>query len=338
MTLRSPEAAPGTLFVETVRRAAEAGLSVTRIAPSRGVATKFGIVEAAALTLAGTGERGCQAFRLGDPESGLRIHGWSCGTGGDALDDRRLACFIDGIGLAAQTDQGQADQRRSGSLPGSLLRGRRGPQAPGLRPGLPHRRRRASGAWIRVRPRGRGSSLSSTAVSTVKRTTVTGSAAYPIVIPTRCTALQPYPSGFQFRAREAGAGPPHRSRAPGSRRIRPTAGRARRPARPVVAVAQRLERIASATRSCRRRRTARPRRPRDRPAQAAPARQSPACPPGYARHPSAGRHDAAHRHRLEDAERDALAGRPGAMGRSAPGRTFRSCRARHAPGRGSRCG
>jgi hypothetical protein len=112
MTLRSPEAAPGTLFVETVRRAAEAGLSVTRIAPSRGVATKFGIVEAAALTLAGTGERGCQAFRLGDPESGLRIHGWSCGTGGDAVDDRRLACFIDGIGLAARTDQDQGDQRR----------------------------------------------------------------------------------------------------------------------------------------------------------------------------------------------------------------------------------
>ena len=113
MTLRSPEAAPGTLFVETVRRAAEAGLSVTRIAPSRGLATKFGIVEVAALTLAGTGERGCQAFRLGDPESGLRIHGWLCGAGGDAVDDRRLACFVDGIGLAAQTDQGQADQRKA---------------------------------------------------------------------------------------------------------------------------------------------------------------------------------------------------------------------------------
>ncbi|MET0427303.1 MAG: hypothetical protein ABW026_02285, partial [Microvirga sp.] len=112
-TLRSPEAPAGTLFVETVRRAAEAGLSVTRIAPSRGLATKFGIVEAAALTLAGTGERSCQAFRLGDPASSLRMHGWLCGAQGDAVDDRRLACFIDGIGLVAEADQGPADPRKA---------------------------------------------------------------------------------------------------------------------------------------------------------------------------------------------------------------------------------
>jgi hypothetical protein len=104
MALRSPEPQTGTLFVETVRRAAEAGLSVTRIAPSRGLTTKFGIVEAAALTLAGAGERPCQAFRLGDPTAGLRIHGWLCGADGDAVDDLRLACFIDGIAPAGEAD------------------------------------------------------------------------------------------------------------------------------------------------------------------------------------------------------------------------------------------
>lgn len=93
----SPEPAR-SFFVDIVRRAAEAGLAVSRNAQSRMVVTKFGPVEAAAMTLVGKTEQDCQTFRFADRASGFGFQGWTCGP--DApMDDAQLACFIDGITL-----------------------------------------------------------------------------------------------------------------------------------------------------------------------------------------------------------------------------------------------
>ena len=95
----SPEPAR-SFFVDIVRRAAQAGLAVSRNAQSRMVTTKFGSVEAASMTLVGTREQECQAFRFSDGGSGFGFQGWMCGADIAAMDDAQLACFIDGITLA----------------------------------------------------------------------------------------------------------------------------------------------------------------------------------------------------------------------------------------------
>ncbi|PVE24476.1 hypothetical protein DC522_10330 [Microvirga sp. KLBC 81] len=89
-----------SFFVDIVRRAAEAGLAVSRNEQSRMVATKFGLVEAAAMTLVGKSEQECQTFRFADPDLGFGIQGWMCGSDAAIMDDAQLACFIDGITLA----------------------------------------------------------------------------------------------------------------------------------------------------------------------------------------------------------------------------------------------
>lgn len=93
-----------SFFVDTVRRAADAGLSLARIGVSRQVSTKFGPIEAASITLAGMNEQECQAFRFSDPESGFGFHGWLCGADASAIEDPSLACFIDGIVLTGGTN------------------------------------------------------------------------------------------------------------------------------------------------------------------------------------------------------------------------------------------
>jgi hypothetical protein len=99
LTQDSPEPAR-SFFVDIVRRAAEAGLAVSRNEQSRLVATKFGPVEAATMTLVGKSEQECQTFRFADRASGFGIQGWICGSDAAVRDDAQLACFIDGIALA----------------------------------------------------------------------------------------------------------------------------------------------------------------------------------------------------------------------------------------------
>jgi len=100
LTLVQGSAEPArSFFVDIVRRAAQAGLAVSRNAQSRMVTTKFGSVEAASMTLVGRREQECQAFRFSDGESGFGFQGWMCGADGAAMDDAHLACFIDGITL-----------------------------------------------------------------------------------------------------------------------------------------------------------------------------------------------------------------------------------------------
>jgi hypothetical protein len=90
-----------SFFVDIVRRAAEAGLSVTRNAQSRPVPTKFGPMEAAAVTLAGPAEQACQAFRFADAEASFAFQGWVCGSEAQPVNEGHLACLVDRIALAA---------------------------------------------------------------------------------------------------------------------------------------------------------------------------------------------------------------------------------------------
>ena len=93
----TPETA-GSFYIDIVRRAARAGLAVAHQGQGRTVATKFGALEAAPLTLAAKGEQACQAFRFSDVDTDFSFQGWLCGS--TAPDDAQLTCFIDGITLA----------------------------------------------------------------------------------------------------------------------------------------------------------------------------------------------------------------------------------------------
>jgi len=96
----APETA-GSFYIDIVRRAARTGLAVAHQGQGRSVATKFGTLEVALLTLAAKGEQACQAFRFADAETEFSFQGWLCGS--SAPDDAQLACFIDGMTLAGST-------------------------------------------------------------------------------------------------------------------------------------------------------------------------------------------------------------------------------------------
>lgn len=122
ITLVQGSAEPArSFFVDIVRRAAEAGLAVSRKAQGRMVETKFGPVEAAAMTLAGRSEQDCQAFRFSDRDSGFALQGWICGGEAAVMEDAQLACLIDGITLAGAGSPSlkalfaRADKNRTGA-------------------------------------------------------------------------------------------------------------------------------------------------------------------------------------------------------------------------------
>lgn len=96
--VQGPTEPAGSFYIETVRRAARSGLAVAHQGQSQVVATKFGAVEAAPMTLANKGEQACQAFRFSDPAAEFGFQGWLCGSA--APDAAQLACFIDGIALS----------------------------------------------------------------------------------------------------------------------------------------------------------------------------------------------------------------------------------------------
>ncbi len=85
--------APRSFFVETALAAAEAGLAVARSGQAQALATKFGPIEAATLTLENGPVRSCLAFRGG---SEPRLSGWLCA---DAATPTHLACLVDGLVL-----------------------------------------------------------------------------------------------------------------------------------------------------------------------------------------------------------------------------------------------
>ena len=90
---------PPPFFVDLARRAADAGLAVSRSAPEGGLRTKFETAEVADVALAGEALRACLAFRFSRPEAAWRVGGWLCGAGPETPSQRQLACFIDGLTL-----------------------------------------------------------------------------------------------------------------------------------------------------------------------------------------------------------------------------------------------
>lgn len=110
-----------SFFLDLVRRASEAaGLAVTRNTLPEGLATKFGVMEAAEAVLSDTGERACLAFRFAHPDVGFRMAGWFCPAGGQPPDRQELACTMDRLTLveAGNDEQlknlfAQADRTRS---------------------------------------------------------------------------------------------------------------------------------------------------------------------------------------------------------------------------------
>jgi hypothetical protein len=97
---------PRSLYVDVVRRAAEAGLSVERNGLSGLLVTKFGSLESASITLGGPAEQNCQAFRFHGPDSVFGFQGWLCGQDAQPVEKADLACFIDNMTLSGAAEIG----------------------------------------------------------------------------------------------------------------------------------------------------------------------------------------------------------------------------------------
>jgi hypothetical protein len=96
---------PAPLFVDMARRAAAAGLPVTRMGQPKPLATRLGSVEVADLALtgaaAGSGQNTtCLGFRSAEGKV-LEIGGFACGTPGNPIDRARLACALDRLDLVS---------------------------------------------------------------------------------------------------------------------------------------------------------------------------------------------------------------------------------------------
>jgi hypothetical protein len=112
----------GSFYVDLVRQAAQAGLSVARSSQSRPVATKFGTVEVAPAALAEATEQACLAFRYVHGEVIFSFRGWLCGSETKPVSESQLICLIDHLALAGGKDDAalkglfaQADRKRSES-------------------------------------------------------------------------------------------------------------------------------------------------------------------------------------------------------------------------------
>ncbi len=90
-----------SLYVETTRRAATLGLSVTRAAKTSTTPGKFGPVEVMDLVLTSEGKtpRSCLAFRADALQPALRLTGWLCGAPGRAIERPQLTCFVNRLDL-----------------------------------------------------------------------------------------------------------------------------------------------------------------------------------------------------------------------------------------------
>lgn len=93
-----------SLFVDLARRAAAAGMAVTRVAQSAPAATKLGPVEAAEIVLGSSAPRSCLGFRFIHADLAFRLDGWLCGAGGQAPDAEQLACTLDRLSPIEATD------------------------------------------------------------------------------------------------------------------------------------------------------------------------------------------------------------------------------------------
>jgi hypothetical protein len=86
-----------SLFVAAAETAAAGGAAVERLGSVQSLASASGPIEWAALTLAGSGSRGCAAFRLAPRVGGLR--GVVCAASGATVDEAPLSCLIERLSL-----------------------------------------------------------------------------------------------------------------------------------------------------------------------------------------------------------------------------------------------
>ncbi len=92
-----------TLFVDLVRTAATAGLSITRSLAPEDLATRFGDFETMDLDLAAAraAPTQCLGFRKTALEGSFRMSGFACGAPTKPLSRIALACLLDRLELAA---------------------------------------------------------------------------------------------------------------------------------------------------------------------------------------------------------------------------------------------
>lgn len=100
------EGAPDqSLFVDTARRAGEAGLALDQLNNPAALPTRFGVAEwaDARLTAASDGARreNCAAFRFAETKPALRVSGLACGPAGQPYNRSQLSCLVGRLDLAA---------------------------------------------------------------------------------------------------------------------------------------------------------------------------------------------------------------------------------------------
>lgn len=89
------------LFVALVRRAAQAGLAITRAGLSFVLATRLGPFDASEVTLAADAhEWACVGLRLCSTDTRLQITGLTCGDAGKRPTPAAVACILDALNLA----------------------------------------------------------------------------------------------------------------------------------------------------------------------------------------------------------------------------------------------
>jgi len=90
---------PGSFYLDITRMAALAGIAVTRSQLPQAVATRFGALDVAELTLMQGGvERTCAGLRLLVAEPDMRLTGFAC-LGPQRREAQTFACFIDRLEL-----------------------------------------------------------------------------------------------------------------------------------------------------------------------------------------------------------------------------------------------
>jgi hypothetical protein len=119
-TVGGEGSAPASLFVDLVRRAADAGVGVSRSGRAAALKTKLGPLEVAPVELAGEAPRACLGFRGQHADVGLRVAGWYCGPAAAPATPDSLACLVDALSLAPTAADpplkvifGQAERRQA---------------------------------------------------------------------------------------------------------------------------------------------------------------------------------------------------------------------------------
>lgn len=99
------EGAPDqSLFVETARRAGEAGLALDNLSNPAALPTRFGVAEWADARLApadGARRENCAAFRFSETKAALRVSGLACGPARQPWSRSQLSCLVGRLDLAA---------------------------------------------------------------------------------------------------------------------------------------------------------------------------------------------------------------------------------------------